>query len=183
MSELRAEWVTCDGGPLILLAREHLHAWEGADFPTDGRMVEAYIRWNPVGPATDYDRACDLDDYAGLIDVGCGKALVLGDEPLMTTWLPLEDGGLLVRWVYADDEEVVIAAARRVPNDAYLDTGLTLSVGQSSLVLFAASESGRDKIYPRIEFQLPSGSYRILTGEYAEDARTAIICHRLQKDG
>jgi hypothetical protein len=56
-------------------------------------------------------------------------------------------------------------------------------VGNSPLVLFSASERGEDKIYSRIEFQLPSGSYRILTSEYAEDDRTAIICHRLLKDG
>lgn len=183
MSELHfdLEWVTCDGGPLLLIAKKHLHAWEGVDVPAAGRKVEARFRWNPGGPPTDYDRACDVDDYIGLIDVGGGKAIVLGDEPLMTTWLPLSDGGLLVRWVYADDEESLIATARRVPDDAYRDSGWTFSVDNSPLVLFAACESSESRIYPRMEFHLPSGRYRILTSEYEEGGRSATICHRLQK--
>ncbi len=100
----------------------------------------------------------------------------------MTTWLPLSDGGLLVRWVFAEDEESLIPAARRVPDDAYHESGWTFSVENPPLVLFAACESSEDKIYPRIEFQLQSGRYRILTAKYEEGGSTAIICHRLQKE-
>jgi hypothetical protein len=181
MSELTREWISCNS-PLLLVAKDHLGAWEGAAVPAAGRSVEARFRWNPDGPATDYDRACDVDDYVGLIDVGSGKALVLGDEQLMTTWLPFKDGGLLVRWVCADDEGTLLAAAHRIPNDAYQDSGLSFTVGASPLVLLAACESSEDKIYPRIEFEILSGRYRILTSQYEADASTSLICHRLQVD-
>lgn len=180
MTELVSEWVSCDGGPLLVVAKEHLIAWEGAANPSPGRKIEAQFRWTPNGPATDYDRACDVDDYIGLIDVGSGKGIVLGDEPLMTTWLPLADGGLLARWVCADSEEEFLTAVRRIPDDTYEDSGFSLAVEDSPLVLLAACESSQDNIYPRIECQLPAGSYRILTTHYEADERTSLICHRLQ---
>jgi hypothetical protein len=142
-------------------------------------MVEARFRWNQDGPATDYDRACDVDDYIGAIDVGNGKGLVLGDEPLMTTWLPQSNGGLLVRWVFADTEEALISAALNMPNERYEDSGVSFVVGDSPLVLLAACESSEDQIYPRIEFNMAPGHYRILTGKYECD-ETGLICHRLE---
>jgi frataxin-like iron-binding protein CyaY len=162
-----------------VVAKEHLSAWEGTAVPAESRKVEAQFRWNPDGPATDYDRACDVDDYIGLIDVGSGKAIVLGDEPLMTTWLSSADGGLLVRWVCADNEETLLAAAHRIQMDAYEDSGVSFTVGDSPLVLLAACESSDDKLYPRIEFEIPSGRYRILTSQCETDANTSLICHRL----
>jgi hypothetical protein len=144
MTELIRDWISCNS-PLLLVAKDELRAWEGTDVPSQGRMVEARFRWNPDGPATDYDRACDVDDYLGVIAVGNSNGIVLGDEPLMTTWLPLKDSGLLVRWVYADNEEALLAAAHRIPNDAFEDSGFHLAVGNSPLVLLAACESSKDK--------------------------------------
>lgn len=179
MSQLVREWISCNS-PLLLVEKNHLDAWEGTDVPSQGRIVEARFRWNSVGPATDYDRACDVDDYLGLIEVGRGKGIVLGDEPLMTAWLPLVDGGLLIRWVYAEDEETILSAAKNIPNDCYKDSGVTLAVGEHPLVLFAACESSSDQVYPRVEFKIPSGYYRILTSRYEPDANTSLLCHRLQ---
>jgi len=182
MTNSASTWVTCDGGPLLLVAEEYLLAWTGAANPSPGRKVEAQFRWNPDGPATDYDRACDVDDWLGLIDVAQGKGLVLGGgEPFMTTWLPLSDGGLLVRWVCADSEEELIAAAHVIPDSAYVDSGLFLHVGDSPLVLLAACESVDDQIYPRFQFRLLPGEYSIVTSEYDADENTSLICHRLKR--
>ena len=180
MSELAREWLDCNS-PLLLVALDNLSAWEGIDVPSNGRKIEASFRWNPGGPATDYDRACDISDYLGVIDVGNGKGIVLSDEPLMTTWIPSLDGGLLVRWGFAESEKDVISAALNIPHDAYEDSGFSLAVGNSSLVLFAACESGHDQLYPRIEFKIEPGNYRILTSKY-ESNETGLICHRLRVD-
>jgi hypothetical protein len=181
MSQLLRAWIDCNS-PLLLVEKEVLHAWEGTDIPSDGRTVEARFRWNPDGPATDYDRACDVDDYLGLIDVGNGKGLVLGDEPLMTTWLPLEDSGLLVRWICADSEAELLEAAQNIPDDAYDDCGLSFIVKEPPLVLFAACESGEEPIYDRIEIKIPPGSYRISTKRHEADETTAVLCHRLERE-
>jgi hypothetical protein len=180
MSGLLPQWVTCDGGPLLVLAKENLPAWEGSATPSQGRKIEAQFRWNSGGPATDYDRACDVEDYIALIDVGAGKGMVLGGEESDATWLPLVDGGLLVRWVYGENDEGSLAAVDRIPKDAFEDSGLSFSVGESPLVLFAACESSGDQIYPRIEFQIAPGCYQILTSHYEEIGRISLICHRLK---
>jgi hypothetical protein len=181
MTNLVSNWVSSDGGPLLLVAEEYLLAWEGCENPSAGRKVEAQFRWNLDGVATDYDRACDVHDWVGLIEVGQGKGLVLGDEPLTTTWFPLADGGLLVRWVCADSEEELIAAARKIPDSAYVDSGLCLQVRNSPLVLLQASESWDDQFYSRLEIQLMAGDYSISTSEYDADGMTSLICHRLKR--
>src|SRR5215203_1744748 len=104
-------WLESGGGPLLLIPGEYLSLWEGIDPPTDGRQIVAKSRWNADNAAaTDHDRACDVADYLGLIDIGDGNGLILGDEPLPTAWLPDEIafGGILVRWVHAESEQEVL---------------------------------------------------------------------------
>ena len=180
MSELVREWIDCNS-PLLLVARDHLIAWEGTNVPSNGRKVEACFRWNPDGPATDYDRACDIDDYLGVIDVGNGKGIVLGDAPLMTTWLPLPDGGLVVRWVFAEREEDLISSALNIPIDDYEDSGISLRISSSSLVLFAACESCEELLESRIEFDVAPGHYQILTCKY-DSEELGLISHRLRRE-
>ena len=90
------KWVSCRAGPHLLLPAELLGAWEGVKKPSFGRIVRAIFRFtmDPASPATDYDRACDVNDLLGLIPVGDGHALVLGgDEVPMSTWIAHPDGG------------------------------------------------------------------------------------------
>ena len=93
-------WVTCDGGPHLLIPEELGALWEGSDAPSGGRVVNARFRWSadPGALATDYDAACDVNELVGVIPVGAGAALVLGDEVPMSTWVPstLFAGGLIV---------------------------------------------------------------------------------------
>lgn len=48
-----------------------------------------------------------MEDFIGAIPVGAGAAVVLGDEPLATTWRPVPGvpGGVIVRWRYAPSRE------------------------------------------------------------------------------
>jgi hypothetical protein len=58
---------------------------------------------------SDYARACGAGEV-GAIDVKGGSALVLGDDPLLTTWIAKPQGGIFVRWVIAKDEAGALAA-------------------------------------------------------------------------
>ncbi|MDH6697215.1 immunity 21 family protein [Streptomyces griseoviridis] len=89
------EWVESDGGPLIAVPETVLPFWSGAD----GDDL-----------ASDYDRACEIDTAFGLLPVGDRTALVLGDEPAATAYLP--EHGTLVRWYAADTEAELLAGAR-----------------------------------------------------------------------
>src|SRR5688572_8042554 len=91
MDDSKFEWVSCDGGPHLLLPTELVDAWEGTQPPSDGRVVSARFRYSmdPRATATDYDLACDVEGVLALIPVGAGQGLVLGGEVPMSTWLPL----------------------------------------------------------------------------------------------
>ncbi|MGV9456691.1 immunity 21 family protein [Streptomyces sp. NPDC003635] len=85
-------WVESGGGPLIAVPETVLPFWAGADGDET---------------ASDYDRACEIDGPAGLLPVGDSAALVLGDEPASTAYLP--DHGTFVRWCAADSEAELLA--------------------------------------------------------------------------
>ncbi|GAA3501502.1 immunity 21 family protein [Streptomyces prasinosporus] len=94
------EWVESGGGPLVAVPETVLPFWTGAD----GEET-----------ASDYDRACEAGGPVGLLPVGDSAALVLGDEPAATAFLP--EHGTLVRWLAGDSEAELLAS---VP--AALDT-------------------------------------------------------------
>lgn len=98
-----AAWVESSGGPLVVAPVAGLGSWSGAVWADDGEQVE-----------DDYARACAVEGPIGLIRVGEFDALILGDEPATTTFLP--DRGLFVRWGAAPSEEAMLASI-----DAALD--------------------------------------------------------------
>lgn len=176
------QWVRSDGGPLMVLERRLLSHWEGSDAPSGGRIVEAESRWG-LDVATDYDRACDVSDWIDSIRVGDGEALIFGGDESAATWLPGEYGadGVVIRWEFADSEDGVMESARAWASSELKGTEISFSSQTSSLVLFAATETGEQQpIYPRLEFTIPAGSYSICTSPI-ENERMFIICHRFHR--
>ena len=181
-SAYQNNWISCDGGPLILLEEKFLSIWEGSDTPS--KVVSSkQIIVGVLDVATDYDRACVIDDWIGLINVGEGKALVLGGDETATTWLPLneENEGMLIRWICANSKVEAIDAAKSSSDKLGIGRELDFSVDNSDLVLFAAYEAGNDsEIYSRLKISLSSGKYKISTIQY-NDEQTSLICHRFRK--
>jgi len=97
---LKLTWISSEGGPLLVAPQSAVSSWAGVP-DLDG----------PAQARDDYGRACSVDGYIGLVDVGERQALVLGDEPAMTTYLAGER--LFLRWVAAQEEDDLIHAARR----------------------------------------------------------------------
>ena len=77
-----------DGGPLLLLPRSPAAFWEGSEVPSAGRVVSAVTRTVQT-VATDYDRACDVDDGAALLHAGTGWVIALNSEVAGAAWIPL----------------------------------------------------------------------------------------------
>lgn len=94
----QVEWVESGGGPLIAIPEVVLPFWTGAD----GDEL-----------ASDYDRACEVDGLVGLLPVGNTTALVLGDEPAATSYLP--EHGTFVRWSAGDSERELLAGVAGRP--------------------------------------------------------------------
>jgi hypothetical protein len=188
--ELR--WLGSDGGPLLLVPGEHVLSWEGIDPPSNGRHLDAHFRWDgPDSPATDYDRACDVQGWIGLLDVGSGQGVVLGGEPLSTAWQASagvgESGedpcGIFIRWEYANSEAEVLEALKHVPATIWRDDGLLLSVTYEPLYLLDSAYNPAwrlDEGY-YMTIQLPPGRYSIATAEYKPDSHMSLVLHRLTR--
>jgi hypothetical protein len=164
---LQLKWVNSAGGPLLLLEEQLLPDWKGDGGASGGR-----------GGRTDYERACDVDDYLGLVEVGPGRALVLGDEPMQTTWWPSPGaGGMLIRWQWADGEASVVNSVGGVPEESWEPTGLTFRVSGRDLLLFDSARPG-DEPGEGLSIQLAGGQYEIVTALHRPDASTSLVLHR-----
>ena len=174
------QWVESAGGPLLLLPQDLLGFWEGVNTPPNFRNVSAEFRWNEGGAATDYDRACDVKDCVGLIDVGPGQGLVLGDEPLATTWIssPNGSGGILVRCRFSQGDEEIQEVLNSQLNAQSWEEGPVVTFDGSPLVLFDAAAPGTS-IESRLVAPLAKGTYRVGTLDYTPHAEVSLLLHRL----
>jgi len=183
----RPKWVASLGGPLILVPVEVAHLWRGTD--GIGPSSEVWESWGQDDfPGTDYGRACGVDDYLGVLACGPGECLILGDEPMQATILPASDGGLIVRWMWAECEEDVIQVIRSVPEDVWEAISHRFNVGEGDLLLFDSAYPGDDlpttsagTNVPWLRVSVPRGTYEIDTADYEPDQRTRLILHRLRR--
>ncbi|MFF4836534.1 immunity 21 family protein [Streptomyces sp. NPDC001315] len=120
------EWVESGGGPLIAVPETVLPFWAGAEGDET---------------ASDYDRACEIDAAVGLLPVGDSAALVLGDEPAATAYLP--DHGTFVRWYAADSAEELLAELPEALVTASWASEVNWNV-PGTVLLFDAAWPGND---------------------------------------
>lgn len=179
---MRWTWVQGNGGPLLLLSKNHLCEWQGSDPPSNGRVVEAIFRWDGPGSiATDYDRACDVEGYINVIKVGQSDAVVLGEGDYRTTWWSgnLETSGILVRGIGWDSLEDIIEVLNQPDAIPWQDMELRFTVEEPPFVLFDSSEVALDEILgDSIGVPLSCGAYRIKTAFYSPHPKLSLILHR-----
>ncbi|MFI5712086.1 Imm21 family immunity protein [Kribbella sp. NPDC051620] len=130
-----ANWVDSMGGPLIVVPVSALDSWRGCTeqgaIIGDGSVVD------------DYDRACGIDDWAGVIAVGERQALVLGDASYTSCYLP--EHRAFIRWNAAGSESALFEAAAAVLADEstpWVDCGVWECDGPA--VLMDSAEAGAD---------------------------------------
>ena len=163
-------WFQSNGGPLLLLDQSWLRAWSG--YPDPALPFDA--------PGTDYARACAVEDALGLLTVGSGAGLVLGDEPMATAWWPSVDrlGGVLIRWRWANNVEAYGAALAQLASLRWSDASLALPVPTGCAVLFDSAYPGWE-IEASLTLDLVPGAYGVETVEYVPDEETSLLLHRL----
>nr|WSX81889.1 immunity 21 family protein [Streptomyces sp. NBC_00899] len=125
------------GGPLIAVPVSALASWRGC-------TEEGIVISDGTTP-DDYDRACEVDDLAGVIEVDRGgtHALVLADEPATSCFL--SEQRVFLRWLGADSEDDLIAAAEAVladPATPWEECGTWVTDGPA--VLMDSAEAGAD---------------------------------------
>ncbi|WP_327152131.1 Imm21 family immunity protein [Nocardia sp. NBC_01329] len=146
-------WVHSAGGPLLIAPESELGHWAGVEDAED--MDGAVETWG------DYGRACSVRNYIGLVAVGSQQALVLGDQPARTTYLPGER--VFLRGAAAGSDEELVDVVRRVLRDITWDPDedLVWEV-REPVMLFDSAWAGAE-IEPdnRLLVDLDPGSYRV----------------------
>ncbi|CAM2010767.1 Imm21 family immunity protein [Acanthopleuribacter pedis] len=163
-------WIESSGGPLSLLEERILSAWGGVDSSvTDPKK-------------TDYDRACEVEDYASILRVGDGEAVIFGDEPNPLSYIPHQQTyGIFVRWKWAPDQASVESHLRSLNLQSIPEIGrVRFRVESKNLQVFDASLSGGD-IKESLRLELNPGVYDITTKLYEPDSETALLLHVITK--
>lgn len=155
MSKDDLTYVETEGGPFILLPLELKKAWKGVGDDEDEDGDEE----------SDYERAEEFLSTVGVLDVGEGKALILG-EAEVTAFRPTKDGGVFVQRVFGDEDEDVIAAVdEAIASGKWKTTKHVLPIGEKGkLALFdsayAYEDADEDEV---LKITLAPGSYAIET--------------------
>lgn len=159
-------WLETAGGPLILLEEDLVPDWRG------------YLPI-PDSTVTDYDRACEVSDYLGTVEVGSRSGVVFGDQPYSATWWHSRklDSDLIVRWVCAENDASVVQALTDLSNRDWERTDVEFEVTRGRLLLFDSAAPG-DHIDAFILIELPKGRYVAETLQYDPNKDTSLLLHR-----
>nr|BFD95802.1 hypothetical protein KitaXyl93_71620 [Kitasatospora sp. Xyl93] len=131
-------WVESMGGPMVVVPLSALQHWGGC---TEGDVVTG-----DSDQPDDYDRACEVEGLAeaiGLRGHSDASALVLGDEPATTCYLP--GPRVFMRWLAADSDAELLAATEAALDDPatpWEECGLWETDGPA--VLMDSAEAGRN---------------------------------------
>jgi hypothetical protein len=145
---------------MILTVRTDCEAWQGV--PDDYPASEG-----------DYGLACAVDDYVGLVDFRGRTGLVLGEEPVRTTFL--DQDKLLVRMVSAEPGVDVVATVRRqLPTVSWQSTLVWNVCGP--VVLFDSSMSGQEALAgEHLVVDLEAGSHTVEAAYASLDGMDVIL--------
>jgi hypothetical protein len=183
MPRSKLQWISSSGGPLVVLPESLLEHWSGVDPPADGRRIDAKARWDPARPATDYDRACDVEDPIAALELGAESALVIGGEPPMTAFVPRPDGGLLVGWIDGGSEQELLRYLEGREFESDTDAVAMIDVRPGPLLVFDAACPGVEVEEDRLVLDLHPGRYMASATPSEPGATVSLSVIRLQRVG
>lgn len=157
MARRTLKYVETEGGPFVLLPKELVKRWRGVGDEDE---------------ETDYDRANEFLSSLGVLDVGDGQALVLG-EAEVTAFMAAPDGGVFVQRVYGDDDAAVVAAVEKAcASGRWKTRPHTLAVtGSGKLLLFDAAYAYADVDKDEVlRIALAPGTYTLQTRRVSSEA-------------
>ena len=160
-------WLESNGGPLVVLEDRLLGSWTGIG-EGDGRR----------GSGTDYDRACAVTDWIGVVESGEGVALVLAGEPTPTRVLNARET-LLIRWIHGPegwdpgDPDLLL--------DQDWRRSAVWAVESPIQVMQDAAFAGLDEDTEKARMQVAPGQYEVLTAEYRPDPQVWMVLHWLRR--
>lgn len=183
----KLKWIQSEGGPLVLISDNSYNFWSGTlkrSLYLDDKIEEADDFLN--ADEADYGKACLIQDYLGVVKIGDDIALVLGDEPLLTTVFNSVDGKpIIARWHYRESKDSVEGTLRTIDLNSInnWESPLTFKVSSNRQFLFDAAyygnaldEEGNDYL----PINIKQGDYKIWTSIYEPDDKTRLLIHKFE---
>jgi hypothetical protein len=149
------KWVTSEGGPFVLMNIPTANSWLGV-------YGLSSTEWGDKNYVNDYDRACSIENYVGLITSDSNPIMVIGDLPYDLSWFPDgDDRGLIVKWIGADSDEDVKEAISHLNHDKFEYFPWEFIITDSDLVLFESSKKIDEVLDNRLNIKLLPGTYKV----------------------
>jgi hypothetical protein len=179
MNKKRLDWIRSNGGPLICIERGNEHQWLGAD----GLGTQQNITNNF---SNDYEKACGVEDYIGIIEINKGLALVLGDMPLETrVTYRNERTPVIVRIFYAEKDDDVIEKLKSFEFFDEVDSieSINIELNGKEIIIFDSAYRYSEIGNEFLTLDIKAAKYRIYTKLINPDDRTSLLIHEfLQLD-
>lgn len=159
------KWISSAGGPLIVLPDSLRSQWQG-------------VRAGGEGATSDYELACGVDGYVGVIRKEGHEILVLGDEPLQTAVARLGGRPCLVRWAFAPSVEYAESVL------ADIDPGLLqgpleyteVRFASTPLVVMDSGDAGAEA-NELLHFEVKPGNYSVRVYRFAPSVDAKFLVH------
>jgi hypothetical protein len=156
-----SDWINSSGGPLVMMEEAPALLWSGSN-----------------GNPSDYDLACQSNDYASRLVMRGADVLVLGDEPLQTLVATSDKSQLIVRWKWADSDADVRVAIEKIDLQAVkVIERLNLNLVDEHLVIFDAVDTFDSNECLRLSMN--SGAKEVSTFIFQPTPRTSLLVHSI----
>jgi hypothetical protein len=132
----------------------------------------------PSDHKNDYERACSTSEFLEKINCAEGHVMVLGDEPLQSSFFHDNRGLAIARWVYV---QVPVDAERLLRKSSDMETlqsPVPFEVTEGKLVLLDSARNGFE-IERCQTVDIRPGLYRVTTEGLQSDGKFRFIVHRL----
>lgn len=170
------EWITSGGGPLICLGHSTIKFWRGVDGIGEHKYGEE-------GFQNDYERACNIQDYLGIIPVQESIGIVLGDMPLDTMiFRRPQELPLIGRVVYSEpdaDIECSLSFWTELTHAKEVES-VAVSIDEPLWHLFDSAYPGALGLEKCLSVTFPIGEFTIKTFEYKPDPQTFMLIHEFE---
>ena len=155
----KINWIEGEGGPHIIIESKFLKIWKGESDEEFERSL------------CFYKKACSINDYISVLNIGSGKCIIINEDILISTWITDNTGGILVVGNYIGDEmeyDTLSKEINDIPQYEYSDTELVYQVCDQELYLFPACDFDKGWHYNYCKFNLLPGNYIVkMIEEYA----------------
>ena len=172
------KWIGTAGGPFVMLPRGSTKLWGGY---VTSYTAAYHLTEDGSTTVTDYDRACEVSGSTGVLQLGTSECLVFGNECCQAAWVNPVDRlqGYLVRWLYADGEDMILEALSTLTDTSFDGTGIRFQNASNQLVLADSATPGRKiSVENSLQIDLPVGDYIVNSILHQPHARVGLLIHR-----